>query len=114
MTYAFLFWALLHAGSVLAFQYTGIYWFLLIPVLHICLNMVLYVIAVAACLDPNFPQNDKEKRADYGPRFLVQLGMIITAGQLYLIGYAFFAGMVVLQSITLGTSVILQKISSKG
>lgn len=109
---AYFFWALLHVFCVVGFQYTGVLWFLVPAVLHIAILMFSYIFGVAAALDPNLELKFVEEKRDYGPRFLVQLATTVTAAQLFMIGYAFFAGMIVLQAVTLGMSIILQKITS--
>jgi hypothetical protein len=97
---------------VLGFQYTGIIWFLAPAVTHIIILMFGYIFGVAAALDPKIEVERENTIGNYGPRFLVQLATVVTASQLFMIGYAFFAGMVMLQAITIGMSVIVQKITS--
>jgi hypothetical protein len=109
----YFFWVLLHVLSVIGFQYTNVLWFLVPAVLHTIFIMVLYVISIATILDPNFNTKTLTVNRDFGPRFLFQFAIVITASQLFLIGYSFFAGMIIFQSITIGLSIIIQKILDK-
>jgi hypothetical protein len=108
----YFFWVFLHIAAVVGFQYTGVLWFLGPAVAHILLIMIVYIIGVAAALDPNINVSYDENVHDYGPRFLVQVAILLTASQLFLIGYVFFAGMIALQATTLGVSIIFQKVSN--
>lgn len=108
----YFFWALLHMFCVVGFQYTGFFWFLAPAVLHVAILMFAYIFGVAAALDPNMEMDRDKETGNYGPRFLVQLATTLTATQLFMIGYTFFAGMVMLQAVTLGISIIVQKITS--
>ena len=110
-----LFWAIAHVVGVFSFQYTGILWLLLPGVIHICFSMFVFVIGVAAALTPNFEIQKLEQKIhkEFGYRFLAQIGSIVTAAQLFYVGYQFFAGMAVLQGLILALTVILQKIFDK-
>jgi len=110
---AYFFWAFVHILSIVGFQYTGVLWFLVPAVAHICIIMFAYIFTVAVAFDPNHEVKIIEPKKEYGPRFLVQLATAVTASQLYIIGYSFFAGMAMLQAVTLGLSVALQKLSDK-
>lgn len=105
-----LFWAIAHVVGVFSFQYTGILWLLLPGVIHICFSMFVFIIGVAVALTPNFKNIDNKIQEEFGYRFLAQIGSIVTAVQLFYIGYYFFAGMAVLQGLTLALTVILQRI----
>jgi hypothetical protein len=109
---SYLFWALVHVVGVFGFQYTGSIWFLSAGVLHTLVNMFIFVFGVSAALTPNFDVEklDGDRHQDFGNRFLMQIGMILTAVQLFMIGYEFFAGMAILQGVVLSLSVILQKV----
>ena len=113
MTY--LFWTLVHIIGLLGYQYTGVLWYLFPGVLHIAMNMFIFVIGTAAALSPNFEVKKLDEDMDkyLGNRFLCQIAAIVTAAQMFTIGYAFFAGMAVLQSAILALSVVLQKIFDK-
>lgn len=112
---SYLFWTIVHIAGVFGVQYTGILWFLVPSLIHISVSMFIFVLGVAAALTPSF-EIEKLKRKieqEFGYRFLMQIATILTAVQLFNIGYPFFAGMVVLQGTVLALSVILQKIFDK-
>jgi hypothetical protein len=77
--------------------------------------MFVFVFGVSAALTPGFGIKKLERKSEqeFGYRFLLQIAIILTAVQLFNIGYPFFAGMVVLQGTVLALSVILQKIFDK-
>ena len=106
----YLFWTIVHIVGVFRVQYTGILWFFIPSVVHICLSMFVFIIGVAVALTPNFKNIDNKIQEEFGYRFLAQIGSIVTAVQLFYIGYYFFAGMAVLQGLTLALTVILQRI----
>jgi hypothetical protein len=110
-----LFWAIVHVIGAFGFQYTGILWFLLPGVVHICVTMFVFVIGAAAAFTPSFSISKLNEKIhkEFGYRFLAQIGSIVTAAQLFYVGYHFFAGMAVLQGLILALTVILQKIFDK-
>lgn len=114
MSYAF--WTIVHIIGVSAFQYTGMFTFLIPGIAHIGLSMFIFVLGTAVALNPNFEHEDDDDEdegpKDYGFRFLLQVGLATTAYQLYLVGYAFFAGMVIIQTLVMAMSVLLQKFQS--
>jgi len=111
----YLFWTLVHIAGVFGVHYAGILWFLVPSLLHIITNMFVFVFGVSAALTPGFGIKKLERKSEqeFGYRFLLQIAIILTAVQLFNIGYPFFAGMVVLQGTVLALSVILQKIFDK-
>ena len=113
----YLFWALVHCIGVLGFQYTDSEWFLVVSVAHVSLSMLIFTIGAAAALNPNYDYNDDEDEeeivnSEYGFRFLLQISFLVTATAIYNLGYAFFAGMIVLKAIILALTITLQKIDS--
>jgi hypothetical protein len=111
----YLFWVLVHVVGVFGYQYTGEFWFLAPALFHIALSTFVYVFGVAALMAPNVDTNDTNYalKKDYGNRFLLQIGVIVTSSQLFMIGYAFVAGLAMIQAVTLACSIILQKITEK-
>ena len=111
----YLFWTIVHIAGVYSVYYTGILWFLVPSLLHISASMFVFVLGVSAALTPNFGIEKLERKSqqEFGYRFLMQIATILTAVQLFNIGYPFFAGMIVLQGAVLALSVILQKIFDK-
>lgn len=111
----YLFWVLVHIFCVFAYQYTGELWFLAPALFHIALSTLVHVFGVAALIAPNIDTNDTEYalKKDYGNRFLVQIGIILTSSQLFMIGYAFIAGLAMIPAVTLALSIVLQKITEK-
>ena len=111
----YLFWTLVHIAGVFGIHYTGILWLLVPSLLHIGFSMFIFVLGVSAALTPNFGIEKLERKSqqEFGYRFLMQIATILTAVQLFNIGYPFFAGMIVLQGTVLALSVILQKIFDK-
>jgi len=77
--------------------------------------MFIFILGVSAALTPSFEVEKLERKSqqEFGYRFLMQIATILTAVQLFNIGYPFFAGMIVLQGTVLALSVILQKIFDK-
>ena len=111
----YLFWTIVHIAGVFGVHYTGILWLLVPSLLHIAVSMFIFVLGVSAALTPNFEVEKLERKneQEFGYRFLMQIATILTAVQLFNIGYPFFAGMAVLQGSVLAMSVILQKIFDK-
>lgn len=111
----YLIWALIHIGGVFAFQYYGVLWFLLPGTLHVMFSLAVFVFGVSAALTPIFQVEklDGEKHKEYGSRFLMQAGSILTSAQLFMIGYEFFAGAAILHSTVLALAVIMQKLFDK-
>lgn len=112
---SYLFWTVLHIIGVFGFQHTGILWFLAPGALHILVSMFIFVFGVAAALTPNFEVEklDDKLHQNFGYRFLMQVGVIVTAVQLFMVGYEFFAGMAILQGVVLAMAVTLQKLFDK-
>lgn len=112
---AYLFWTFVHIIGVFGFQYTGIEWFLVLSALHVSISMLIFIFGVAAALTPNFivENLDASEHKDFGPRFLMQFATIVTAAQLFIIGYEFFAGLVVMHGTILCLSVAMQKLFDK-
>lgn len=109
---SYLFWACVHIVGVFGFQYTESIWFLSLGTLHAAMNMFIFMFGVSAALTPNFEVEklDGDKHKDFGYRFLMQMGIILTAVQIYMLGYGFFAGMLFLQAVVLAMTVVYQKI----
>lgn len=110
---SYLFWTVVYLIGVFGFQYTGILWFLLPAVIHIAMSMFVFAFGVSAALAPNIEIEEVVPNKDFGSRFLMQIATIVTAVQLFNIGYAFFAGMAVLQGSTLALSIFYQKLFDK-
>jgi hypothetical protein len=106
---------MIHIVGLLGFQYTNVIWYLAPGAFHIGLNMFIFVFGTAAALSPNFKIEKLDEDVDrhLGYRFLSQIAAIVTATQLFMVGYAFFAGMAVLQSTVLALAVVLQKVFEK-
>lgn len=111
----YLFWVLVHILCVFAYQYTGELWFLAPALFHIALSILVHVFGVAALMAPNVDTKDTEYalKKDYGNRFLMQMGIILTSSQLFMIGYTFIAGLAMVPAVTLAFSIMLQKITEK-
>lgn len=111
----YLFWVLVHIACVFVYQHTGELWFLAPALFHIALSTLVHVFGVAASMAPNINTEDREYalKKDYGNRFLLQMGIILTSSQLFTIGYAFAAGLAMIPAVTIGLSIMLQKITEK-
>jgi len=94
--------ALIHLGGVLAFQQTGIAWILLIPVAHAAFATFIFVFAVSALLGTSHEKIKFEPEKDHiGIRFLSQFASLLTAYQVYLLGYGLLAGIMIMTAICL-------------
>lgn len=111
----YLFWAAVHIFGVFAYQYTGELSFLAPALFHTALSVLVHVVGVAALIAPNITINDNEYalKKDYGNRFLMQMGVILTSLQVFMIGYPFIAGLATIPAVTLAISIVLQKITEK-
>ena len=92
--------ALIHLGGVLAFQQTGIEWILLIPLAHAAFATFVFVFAVSALLGTSSKKLKFEPEKDHiGIRFLSQFASLLTAYQVYSLGYGLVAGIMIITAI---------------
>lgn len=107
--------SLVHLIGVLAFHYTANQWFLLLPAVHAGLGIISFIVAAAFVLSKTHDDDIKFRpdTENIGIRFLSQISVLITAYQLYLIGYVFFAGIITLTAITLILTIYYIKIGKE-
>lgn len=107
--------SLVHLSGVLAFHYTANQWFLLLPAAHAALGIISFMIAAAFVLSRMHDDdiNFKPETENIGIRFLSQVSVLITAYQLYLIDYAFFAGIITMTSVSLIMTIYYIKIGKE-
>jgi hypothetical protein len=102
--------ALIQVTGVIAYQYTGIAWFMLLPAAQAALSIFLFVFATAYLLSLSGKEEFESEKEHLGIRFVGQLATLITAYQLYLIGYQFFSGIIFLTATCLILMIIYIKI----
>lgn len=99
--------ALVHVGGVIAFQYTGVEWFLLFAALQGLFSALLFMVASAALFSKLVGTADYEiEKNNTGVRLLIQIATIITAAQLYFIGYEFISGVIFITAATLSIMIL--------
>lgn len=107
--------SLVHLTGVLAFHYTANQWFLLLPAAQAALGIISFIVAAAFVLSrmQDDDINYKPETENIGIRFLSQISVLITAHQLYSIGYVFFSGIITLTAITLILTIYYIKIGKE-
>lgn len=84
--------ALVHITGVLAYQYTGIFWFLVLPAAQAMFSTFLFVNAAAFILSKPIDYQYEPESGNLGIRAVNQIATLVTAYQLVLVGYSFLAG----------------------
>jgi hypothetical protein len=88
--------ALTHLSGLLAFHYTGIAWILLLPAAQSLFSIFIFLFAVSAILGSSSTKTNFEPETEYlGIRFLSQLASLLTAYQVYLLGYELLSGIMI-------------------
>lgn len=109
---------LVHIFSVLTFSYTGDIIALYPAIAHICFIIFVHVFGLGAILSPGYRKRWAEKYdggvPDVGMSTLMQLSMLLSAYQIYTVGFAILAGMSMLHSFTVLVSVGLTKLNITG
>ena len=100
-------------ASVISYSYTGLE-YSLYPAMGVMLFfVVIHILGLGGLLTKmgrEHVANHKEGEKDLGMSFLFQISMLIAAYQVYLIGFAVFAGAVLVHSSTVLVSLFITKL----
>jgi hypothetical protein len=106
--------ALVHITGVLAYQYTGIFWFLVLPAAQAIFSIFLFTIVAAFILSKPMDYEYQPELGNLGIRAINQIATLVTAYQLVLAGYSFLAGAIFVTATALLVMLYYIKIQHRG